>query len=273
MWSRGSKPSAAKSRGVPTVLQHHEVVLAARGRLVGREVGDRHQRVVATPSRPLCWAASASLTSAASALVRVEQRCFSSPCACGICLPSCLLLGPEGLEVGDRPGGAPRRPTSGSVDDVGGQPALGLGGAHAVGVVSEQAGIDHGLRLEPGRAGGRAATRCPAAIHRARRAYCAGARSTPRGGARARRRRCLLLFAVLAFAGARGRPRPARHPRRLGRRPRSGRSVADRAGCDDVLPVIEVGLRHPGDDDRDGLLARRPAHTDEHGARRLHGRS
>ena len=39
-WSRGSKPSAAKSRGVPTVLQDDEVVLAADRHALAEQVAD-----------------------------------------------------------------------------------------------------------------------------------------------------------------------------------------------------------------------------------------
>ena len=56
-------------------------------------------------------------------------------------LAELLLLGALGLEVADRRaagGVGGERP----VDDVGGQAALGLGGAHAVGVVTEQAWVD-----------------------------------------------------------------------------------------------------------------------------------
>ena len=57
-----------------------------------------------------------------------------------------LLLAPLGLEVGDRLRGA-RVGRQRLVDHLVGQPALGLGGTHAVGVVSEDARVDHASRL------------------------------------------------------------------------------------------------------------------------------
>ena len=73
-WSRGSKPSAAKSRGVPTVSSTDEVVLAALGRLRRRGVGQRAQQRRRTPAAASLCAASASLTCALSCLGLGQQR-------------------------------------------------------------------------------------------------------------------------------------------------------------------------------------------------------
>ncbi len=88
------------------------------------------------------WAASAALTSAASSLVRASRACFSSPWACGICLPSdfCSARLASKSAIAWR-----RRRVRGQrlVDHRVGQPALGLGGTHAVGLVTDDAGVDH----------------------------------------------------------------------------------------------------------------------------------
>ena len=88
-----------------------------------------------------------------------------------------------------------------AVDHVVGQPALGLGGTHAVGVVSEDARVDHGERLSAG--GGRPSPqllaltaspyllRCPPS--RARGTACSTARS-----------RVQLGWAALCFGAVRG---------------------------------------------------------------------
>ena len=47
-------------------------------------------RAACHSSSAAVWAASAVLTSAARVLVRASSSCFSSPWACGICLPSCF---------------------------------------------------------------------------------------------------------------------------------------------------------------------------------------
>ena len=67
---------------------------------------------------------------------------FSSPCACGICLPSCFCSARLASKsaIACAPGGVGGE---GPVHDVVGQAALGLGGAHAVGVVAEHPRVDH----------------------------------------------------------------------------------------------------------------------------------
>ena len=77
---------------------------------------------------------------------RREQRLLLLALSLGDECAAGLLLGPLGLEVGDRlsSGGVRRqRP----VHHVVGQAALGLGGSDAVGVVTEEARIDHAVRL------------------------------------------------------------------------------------------------------------------------------
>ena len=101
-WSRGSKPSAAKSRGVPSSREHHVVVLAARGRLVVGRVGDRRRSPRASRRSAAVCAASAVLTSAARVLVRASRSAFSSPCRLRDQLAELLLLRAQALEVGDR---------------------------------------------------------------------------------------------------------------------------------------------------------------------------
>ena len=72
-------------------------------------------------SSAAAWAASASLTSAASALVRASSSAFSSPCGLRDQLAQLLLLGPPGLErrrwrrggLRRRRAPGPRRPRTG----------------------------------------------------------------------------------------------------------------------------------------------------------------
>ena len=163
-WSRGSK---SNSGGVADASR------APRSRPRPRPAPRRRRgwgcssAPRATPPRPRVWAASAALTSAARVLVRASRSCFSSPWACGISLPSCFCS----ARLASKSAIAARRAesaASGPVHDVVGQSALGLGGAHAVGVVSEHARVDHVARLS-GRTSGphRDSGRAPAP------AYCA----------------------------------------------------------------------------------------------------
>ena len=123
------------------VLEDDEVVLAAGGRLVGRDVGDGAIASSHSSSAAL-RAASASFTLGGELLDLREQGLLLLALRPGDERTTRLLLGPLGLEVGDRlPAGAVGRQRP--VDHVVGQATLGLGGADAVGVVTEQAGIDH----------------------------------------------------------------------------------------------------------------------------------
>ena len=88
------------------------------------------------------WAASSRLDLRGQRLGLREQRLLLLALGLRDLLAQLLLLGPLGLEVGDRAaagGVGGERP----VDDVVGQPALGLGGPDAVGVVTQHAGVDH----------------------------------------------------------------------------------------------------------------------------------
>ena len=127
-------------------LEDDVVVLAAGRRLVGGEVGDAPAAPPATSSSASAWAASAALTSAASSLVRASSAGLLLALRLRDLLAELLLLGPLGLEVARSPAGARRRRQR-PVDHVVGQPALGLGGAHAVGVVTQQRGSIIGARL------------------------------------------------------------------------------------------------------------------------------
>ena len=90
-WSRGSKSNSGEV--CADRLEHDVVVLAAGGRLVGRQVGDAHQTPSCHSSSAAAWAASAALTSAASVLVRASSSCFSSPWRLRDQLAELLLLG------------------------------------------------------------------------------------------------------------------------------------------------------------------------------------
>ena len=90
-------------------------------------------------------AASAAFTSAASSLVRASRACFSVALGLRDLLAERLLLAPLGLEVDDRLAALCVRRQR-LVDHRVGQPALGLGGAHAVRLVAEDAGVDHVLK-------------------------------------------------------------------------------------------------------------------------------
>ncbi len=131
------------------LLDDRVVLLAAGRRGVVGEVGDGPDRLVPLG---LCGdACRLGVLHARGELLDLgEQRLLLVALRLGDEGSAGLLLGTPGLEVGDRP--APRgvgrqRP----VDHVVGQLALGLGGAHAVGVVTEDAGIDHAVRLSAGR--------------------------------------------------------------------------------------------------------------------------
>ena len=141
MWSRGSKPSAAKSRGRADRLEHDEVVLAAGRRLVGGEVRDRHDRVL-PGLLGLALRGLGRLDLGGERLGAGEQLLLLLALGLRDLLAQLLLLGALGLEVRDRRA-AGRVGGQRPVDDLVGQPALGLGGADAVGVVTEDARVDH----------------------------------------------------------------------------------------------------------------------------------
>ena len=160
-------------------------------------------RAACHSSSATACAASAAFTSAARVLRAREQLLLLVALGLRDLLAELLLLGPLGLEVGDRrtSGGVRgERP----VHDVVGQPALGLGGTHAVGVVSEHLRVDHVARLSGYGArspGIRAAPAGPA--------YCASPyRRRPEGSRVLDRPRvvalswaaaCLVLFVLLAI--------------------------------------------------------------------------
>ena len=170
-----------------------------------------------------------------------------------------LLLGPLRLEVGDRlpPRGVGRqRP----VDHVVGQPTLGLGGAHAVGVVTEEAGVDHARKaIRPGVGDstrfGHTSRVTPASRNRTLAwAVLAGA-----------------LFAVLAFLVTQDRAP-------LDSFDVEGRALEDWADDSAWLVARAAGdrgrLRHDRDDDPDGRcwrLALAPAPPALGGAPRRRG--
>ena len=127
--------------GRADVLDDGVVVLATGGRRVVGDVGDGLDRLV---PRGLGVVAGGlgGLHAGGELLDLREQGLLLLALRLGDEGAAGLLLGAPGLEVGDRL--APRgvggqRP----VHHVGGQPALGLGGTYAVGVVTEQARVDH----------------------------------------------------------------------------------------------------------------------------------
>ncbi len=136
------------------------VVLAARRRLVGRDVGDLHQRrppqVLGLGLRRL-----GGLDPRRELLGLLEQRGLLVRCGLRDLLAERLLLGAQPLVLGD--GRAPRlvggdRP----VDHLVGQAALGLGGSDAVGFLTQETGVDHGMRLSARRPASHA--RCPSPL-------------------------------------------------------------------------------------------------------------
>ena len=102
-------------------------------------------------------AASASLTSAASVLVWASSCLLLLGRRLGDLRTERLLLGPLGLERRDR-GAARGVGGERAVDHVVGEPALGLGGSDAVGLVAEDARVDHGAEA--------IGTRCDARTNR-----------------------------------------------------------------------------------------------------------
>ena len=86
-WSRGSKPSAAKSRGVPTTSSTSKSSSPPSGASSDAGLGNARSRA-SNVSAASFWAASASLTCALSSLVWVSRACFSSPCALAMSLPT-----------------------------------------------------------------------------------------------------------------------------------------------------------------------------------------
>src|SRR3954454_21613374 len=84
-WSRGSNPSAAKSRGVPMVSSTTKSSSPPAGACSWATLGIA-MIAACQASSASAWAASAAFTSAERPLVRSRSCCFSSPWACGICL-------------------------------------------------------------------------------------------------------------------------------------------------------------------------------------------
>ena len=204
MWSRGSKPSAAKSRGVPTVSSTVEVLLAAGRRLVGGRGWGSPSAPPATPPR------RRSAPPRPTSPRRRAPWCgrgaaFSSPCGLRDLLAQRLLLRTKVLERRDRRTTC-RVGRQRPVHDVGGEPALGLGGSDTVGVVAEQPGVDHGFRLSSVAALARAWEVCHASTRRG----MTGPASVPVQGVVVLDRPraviltwaavCFALFAVLAVA-------------------------------------------------------------------------
>ena len=122
-------------------LEHDEVVLAPGRRLVGGQVGDRHDRVV-----PLLLGRDLGglrvLDLGGQRLGLREQGLLLLALGLRDQLAELLLLGPLGLEGADG-GAAGGVGGEGPVHDVGGESPLGLGGAYAVGVVSQDSWVDH----------------------------------------------------------------------------------------------------------------------------------
>ncbi len=122
-------------------LEHREVVLTAGRRLLVREVGDRQDRGL--PGLLGLGLRGLRGLHLGRELLGPRQQCLLLlALRLRDLLPERLLLAPLGLEVADRPApllvGRQRL-----VDHRVGQPALGLGGTHAVGLVTEDAGVDH----------------------------------------------------------------------------------------------------------------------------------
>ena len=128
-------------------LEHDVVVLAAGRRLVGREVGDLHQRR-APGLLGLGLGGLGGLHLGREVLGARQQRRLLLALRLRDLLAELLLLGPLGLEGGDRlpPCGVGGQ---GPVDHLVGQPALGLRGAHPIGVVAQHLRVDHRGRSGP----------------------------------------------------------------------------------------------------------------------------
>ena len=135
--------------GGADLLEHDVVVLAAGRRLVGGRVRDRHQ-AGAVGLLGLRLRGLGLLHVGRQRLGAREQRLLLLALRLRDLLAEGLLLGPQPLELDDR-GPAPLVRGQRVVDHGGGQPALGLGGTHEVRVVTEQAGIDHPVRLSAAR--------------------------------------------------------------------------------------------------------------------------
>ena len=132
------------------LLEHHEVVLAARRRLLRGRVGDRqHAGAVGLVGGALRGLGLLDL--GRQRLGAVEQRLLLVALRGGDLLAHRLLLAPQPLELDDR---AAATLVGGQrlVDHVRGQPALALRGAQPVGVVAEQPWIDHRVSVSAGRA-------------------------------------------------------------------------------------------------------------------------
>ena len=122
-------------------LEHDEVVLAAGRCLVGRQVGDLHQRR-APGLLGLGLGGLGGLHLGREVLGPGQQRGLLVALRLRDLLAELLLLGPLRLERRDR-----RTPRGvggqGTVDHVVGQPALGLRGPHPGGIVAQHLGVDH----------------------------------------------------------------------------------------------------------------------------------
>ena len=127
-------------------LEHREVVLATGRRLVGGQVGDRPAARRATPARRrsarprppsprrrASWSARAAPAS---------RRPAPAGSACRASSARARLASKAAIASRRAASAASARST-----DVAGQPALGLGGAHSVRLVSEDPRVDHAARL------------------------------------------------------------------------------------------------------------------------------
>ncbi len=233
-WSRGSNPSAAKSRGVPMVSSTTKSSSPPAGVCSVGQVGDREDGglpgLLGLGLRGL-----GGLHLGGELLGAGQQRLLLVALGLRDLLAERLLLAPLGLEVADRPAallvGRQRL-----VDHRVGQPALGLGGTHAVGLVTENAGVDHVVKAS-GRP--RRGSREIAQDEHGRRSPVPGSRSGPviLLPVLDRPRLVLLGWALLSFAlfgvvtlavvQGWGPVDAVRRARRS--RPRSTRST--RAGC------------------------------------------
>ena len=245
MWSRGSKPSAAKSRGRADVLEHDEVVLAAGRGLVGAEVGDRHH---------------ASLPGRLGLGLRRPRRPSPRPAApwCGRAAPASPRPGPAGpacRAASARPASrsnaaiAVRRRLVGRqrpVDTSADSPRLAWAARTRSGSSRSSAGVDHAARLRRRVGAGTSCTAVtprggPAAGSTRLRVILSHVSTAARDLAAALgRSSAVLLFAVLAFLVIQDRA-PLDAVRRRGRR-RRGLGRRPRGWVEHALRVIEVAF-------------------------------
>ena len=254
-------------------LEHGVVVLAAGRRVVVGEVGDREDRglpgLLGLGLRGL-----GGLHLGGQRLGALEQRLLLLALGLRNLLAQRLLLAPLGLEVADRLA-ATLVGRQRLVDHRVGQPALGLGGTHAVGLVTENAGVDHTSRLvaAPGAAHAR--------LHRSSAVDVR--RCLLRGPTPSYFCPCWTAPASCSWAGpavvpavrsgaARGRPglgsgQAVRQPWFAGRGVRSGLGLAGRAAA-----RHRGHLRDRGHDDHDRCRSRADARPRTPAGRPLHRR-